>query len=451
MVLPRRAGLQSKCGPKHLQKLVPKRRQQQLPPRLRSTRSQKILQEHVNEVRRAVRQGVWAGCATTVYHKGHAVLRRSYGQADLERRTRFDHDSICRIYCMTKSYTLFTAMLLSDEGILDLDAEVATYLPSLQKMMVQAEGAQSATPAKTAMLVRHLATHSAGFSYQADFNFPPEDAQRRYRHLVRAVAQGRITRLDRYVDELAKVPLCFEPGQRYEYGHSIDVLGRVLEVVTGRSLGDLLREKLFQPLGMQDTDFLVPQEKLHRLSGVYGNAKTWGHLYGDRQGVVPVVSKPGLVRLDGSAPAESAWSHDQVSILSGGGFLGHNCGGLVSTARDTEAFVQMLLAGGRLQDGRQLVRPSTLAKMERNQLVGPLKPEDPSTRWCMLGDMIKDSRSLYYQMGGAAGTYWQIDRKREMGIVFFAQQVDGEDWDKLGFNEARAEVDAAMREILDGR
>jgi len=245
---------------------------------------------------------------------------------------------------MTKSYTQLLAMILSDEGSLDLDAAVSDFIPSMKRMMVQADGAQKAMPAKTTMLVRHLTTHSAGFSYQADFNFPPDDTQYRYRHLVDAIFTGRISSLEKYVDELAKVPLCFEPGERYEYSHCIDVLGRVLEVVSGKSLRELLRERIFQPLGMHDTDFCVPQQKLQRLSGMYGNAKTWGHLYGDHKDKVPVVSKDGLLRLDGHSPQQSAWSESQVRVISGGGFLGHNCGGLVSTARDTEAFVRMLLA-----------------------------------------------------------------------------------------------------------
>jgi len=352
---------------------------------------------------------------------------------------------------MTKSYTQLLAMILSDEGALDLEAAVSDFIPSMKRMLVQTDGATKASPARTTMLVRHLTTHTAGFSYQADFNFPPDATQYRYRHLVDAVFTGRISSLEKYVDELAKVPLCFEPGERYEYSHCIDVLGRVLEVASGSSLRDLLRERIFLPLGMHDTDFCVPRQKLQRLSGMYGNATTWGRLYGDRKDKVPVVSKSGLLRLDGSSPQQSAWSEGKVAVYSGGGFLGHNCGGLVSTTRDTEAFVQMLLSGGHCPDGSVLIRRKLLATLEVNKLTGPLKPKDGSCRWCILGDMIKHGDSLHYQMGGAAGTYWLVDRKRDLGIVFFTQQVDGEDWDKFGFKDAQADIDQVMRTIIDGR
>mmetsp|Transcript_72304 Transcript_72304/g.212198 ORF Transcript_72304/g.212198 Transcript_72304/m.212198 type:complete len:515 (+) Transcript_72304:69-1613(+) len=424
--------------------------------RLLGAFGKRVLQEHEAIMRRAVRRGVYAGCASTVIHRGEAVFQKGFGCGDLEKGKAFRHDTICRIYCQTKSYTIFVANVLADRGLLDLDAPVSRYIPSMKQMTVlgSSDGGP-ARPARTTMLVRHLLSHAAGFSYQADFNFPPEGAQRRYEELSSGVEGGRIRSLEQYVDELAKLPLCYEPGDRYEYGHSIDVLGRVMEVACGQDLRTVMQEELFKPLGMVDTDFHVSQSKLERLGGLYGNATTWGHLYGAKvkRGMVPVASKPGLLRIDGVQARESAWCKDRVRVLSGGGFLGHNRGGLVSTARDTEAFVRMLLRRGLAPDGTRLVSSSTLARMEKNQLVGEWRPpsssENAGSRWCMLGDMIRDSVSVYYQQGGAAGNYWLLDRRRDLAIIFFSQQVDGEDWNELGFDESKADISQAMKTILD--
>lgn len=226
------------------------------------------------------------------------------------------------------------------------------------------------------MRVRHLLLHTAGFSYGIDFGFPPSDLQRRYMGVVEGVEEGRLRSLAAFVDELAEVPLCFEPGMRYEYGYSTDVLGRVLEVVAGGNLEEVLRKRLFDPLGMADTRFSVAPENLSRLAAIYGNAVTWGHLHAKKVGAVPTVSKPGLVRIDGNLPEESAWARGHVRVFSGGGLLGYNRGGLVSTAQDTEAFVRMLLDGGLAPDGTRLLRRQSLAQMERNQLVGAAHAAD---------------------------------------------------------------------------
>jgi len=397
-------------------------------------------------MRQATRTGELAGCAGVVLHRGSAVFRRAFGYADLEHKVPFKHDTICRIYCMTKAYVNFVAMILAEEGLLDLDAPAARYVPSLQRMKVLTADGQAPAPAKKVMTVRHLLTHMAGFSYGADFGYPSNELQKRYAGIVEGVESGRLSSLAAFVDELAAVPLVLEPGTRYEYGYSTDVLGRVMEVASGQSLDALLRDRLFQPLGMHDTAFGVPAEKLPRLGAVYGNAATWGHLYGKAPGAVPAASKPGLVRLDGGAAEESAWAAQRVKVFSGGGLLGHNRGGLVSTTDDTVAFVRMLLAQGKAPNGKQLLRRSTIAAMERNVLVGPWRdPERRDVRWCLVGDMIKDKRSLYFQQGGAGGNYWQIDRKRDLAVVLFMQQVDGEDWK----NPEHSDVDKVFRKIVD--
>jgi len=266
---------------------------------------------------------------------------------------------------------------------------------------------------------------------------------------VEGVERGRIRSLAAFVDAVAKVPLIFEPGERYEYSYCTDVLGRVLEVASNRSLDRLLQEKLFGPLGMSDTGFSVPAEKQSRLAAIYGNAITWAHLNAGKANAVPVTTKPGLVRLDGLVPEASAWAQGCVRVCSGGGLVGHNRGGLVSTARDTEAFVRMLLNDGIAPDGQRLLSKKMLAQMERNMLVGNLRSSD-GARWCLLGDMVDEDSRGSFQQGGAAGNYWLVDRKRQIAVIVFMQQVDGEDWSTLGFDSDKAELDKVMKDFCSG-
>lgn len=407
-----------------------------------------MLAEHAAAMQKAVRVGALSGIAATVIHKGQVVYQRGFGFADLENKVPFRHDTICRVYCMTKAYMNFTAMMLVDEGVLSVEDPVSKYLPSMRRLRVEPADGKSYTLANGDLRVWHLLTHTAGFSYGIDFNYPPDDLQKRYASVVEGVERGRLRSLAAFVDALAKIPLCFQPGERYEYGYSTDVLGRVMEVATGKKLDSLLKERLFEPLGMTDTSFSVPEHKQGQLSAIYGNAKTWGHLHARCELAVPITSKPGLVRLESLEAAESAWAEGQVDVFSGGGLLGHNRGGLVSTVKDTEAFLRMLLARGRTPSGEPLLRQATLARMEKNQLVGPWKAA-PGTRWCLLGDMKKDSQSLYIQQGGAAGNYWTLDRKRDLAIACFMQQVDGDDWEDTSVDPSKADLDEVMKEVVD--
>lgn len=408
-----------------------------------------LLRKHIRDMRRAVKEGVYAGLSDIAFHRGRVVFRRSWGHADLEHGTRFDTNTLCRVYCLGKSYTNFVTMMLVEEGLLKLQDPVGKYIPSMLRPMLQGEGSECPPrPAKKVMRVWHLVTHSAGYTYPSDFNYPPNEKQLRYCDLVKGVEQGRIRSLAAWVDELAKVPLIFEPGTRYEYSYCSDVLGRVLEVASGQDLATLFEEKLFRPLGMVDTSFGVPESKFDRLGAVYGSAEVWGNIYGKgtSQFPAPVVSKPGewLVRLDGNEPKESAWAERAVKIYSGGGFVGVNRGGLVSTAEDTLAYCRMLLNGGRTPDGRRLIKPSTLKFMTKNLLVGKWKPDNDNSRWCILGDMVKYNGVLYFQQGGAGGTYWILDKKNDLAVIVFMQQVDGEQWNVLGYDEHTADLEKCM-------
>eukprot|EP00446_Apocalathium_sp_SHHI-4_P033404 CAMPEP_0177230318 /NCGR_PEP_ID=MMETSP0367-20130122/42161_1 /TAXON_ID=447022 ORGANISM="Scrippsiella hangoei-like, Strain SHHI-4" /NCGR_SAMPLE_ID=MMETSP0367 /ASSEMBLY_ACC=CAM_ASM_000362 /LENGTH=442 /DNA_ID=CAMNT_0018680761 /DNA_START=87 /DNA_END=1413 /DNA_ORIENTATION=+ len=413
-------------------------------PKLRAGQ-RRLFDLHVKALQKAVRKGIVAGIAGTAIYKGKTIYRRAFGLADLERRTPFRHDTICRIYCSSKPVIGFAAMMMCEQGSLDLDAPVHKYIPSFKKLKVQAlEAGAAPVAAKKTMTVRHLLLHTGGLGYGADFGFPPEEKQKRYEGVVEGVEIGKIQSLAAFVDEVAKVPLYFQPGERYEYSYSTDILGRVLEVASGQTLDKLLKEKIFAPLGMKDTSFFVPAQGLSRLAGIYGNATTWEHLHERKPRAKKIASGPGLLRIDGTKPEESHWAQRRVKVYAGGGSIGHCRGGLVSTAADTEAWVRMLLAGGMSPSGDRLVSKQTLAELERNQLTGEMRI--PGTRWCLLGDLIPDGG---FQQGGAAGNYWLIDRKRDIAMIIMMQQVDGEDWEDYGIDPYHADLDKVLRQLAD--
>jgi CubicO group peptidase (beta-lactamase class C family) len=238
---------------------------------------------------------------------------------------------------------------------------------------------------------------------------------------------GTIRNLKRFVDVLAKIPLCQHPGSAYEYGLSFDVLGRVLEVITGKSLDVCLKERVFVPLGMQDTFWGVPRKETHRMAACYAGKDMFQKLYGKK--VKPLGRpKTNLFRIDGCSAADSNWVEGKhCRVLAGGGFMGYLHGGLVSTAADTGKFVRMLLNRGVMDNGKRLLKTSTVAAMEKNRL----KKNEDGDRVCFLGNIgtFREGGDDV-GMGGAACTYWNIDRKDETATVYFTQHLDMPDTGK---------------------
>merc|ERR1719433_1283945 len=235
------------------------------------------------------------------------------------------------------------------------------------------------------MRMSHLLTHTSGLCYGTGFGDEPKDAtEESYSQLVEDADCGRID-LAEFTTRLAKIPLRFHPGDKYAYGFSTDVLGRVLEVITGQTLEACLHQRLFAPLGMRDTSFSVPSEKLDRFAACYGSAATWGNLYGELPGRVPCASRPGLVRLDGDRVEDSAWCKGrECKVLSGGGIMGQFQGGLVSTVADTYQFVRMLARRGVASNGQRLLKEETVTAMEADRKETGLAAE---ARRNLLGDV----------------------------------------------------------------
>ncbi|WP_053711481.1 serine hydrolase domain-containing protein [Streptomyces sp. NRRL B-3648] len=279
------------------------------------------------------------GCLVSVARGGRVAHLTAYGLRDVAAGLPVEADTLWRIYSMTKPVTAVAVLLLAEEGRLSLDDPLERHLPAFAgpRVYVAGSGAGVRTrPAAGPVLIRHLLTHTAGLTF-GFYHRHPVDALYREAGLEYSVPPGK--GLAQTVELYARLPLQFDPGTRWNYSVASNVLGRVIEVVSGQPLDAFFGERILRPLGMTDTGFHLTPGQAPRLAELYGETDTGG--------IEPV---PGL-------PV-----HERPRFLSGSG-------GLVSSAHDFHRFMELLRRGGEL-DGVRLLAPRTLALMTRNQLPG---------------------------------------------------------------------------------
>jgi len=403
-------------------------------------------------MQKMVKLGVLPGCASVVFRKGVVAHAGKWGYADVERRTKFDFDTQCRMFCTTKSFVGFATMRLAEQGLLTVEDRLDKWLPQFAGARVHTIGSARAVAAKQPIRLKHLLSHTSGISYPPD---PGEDTECeehvQYRKLQAAVQRNSIGSLKVFVDKLAKIPLLCHPGEKYYYGYSYDVLARVLEVVYHKPLDKCLNELIFEPLGMSQTGWALQDSQLSHASCCYCSTTTWGHVWGDVDGAVPSAPRNGLVKLDGSQASDCHWYEgSQCGVLSGGGFMGYLHGGLLSTVRDTAKFLVMLLNYGVTENGVRLLRESSVKAMERNRLT---KAVGGTNRVCYLGNIGAFRQGgNEFGMGGAACTYWSIDRAEDVATVWFAQHVDLPDVSEVeGVDPAKADLWALLHTLVSAK
>ncbi|MFD4570953.1 serine hydrolase domain-containing protein [Streptomyces sp. NPDC058417] len=286
-----------------------------------------------------VDEGRLPGFLVSVARGGRVAHLTAHGRRDVAADLPVEPDTLWRIYSMTKPVTSVAALMLVEEGLLSLDDPVAAHLPAFADQRVHdgGEGPGPRTrPVRQPVLIRHLMTHTAGLTF-AFYHCHPVDALYREAGLESAVLPG--STLAETVEAYAKLPLQFEPGTEWNYSVATNVLGRVIEVVSGRPLDEFLAERIFRPLGMPDAGFQVSPEQAGRLAELYGDT--------DDGRIEPI---PGLPL------------HGRPRFLSGSG-------GMVASAYDVHRFAECLRLGGAL-DGVRLLKPQTVALMTRNHLPG---------------------------------------------------------------------------------
>ena len=347
-----------------------------------------------------------AGCVTLVAHKGVVVHRSVQGLKDIASGEALDHDTIFRIYSMTKPVTAVAMMLLYDQGLWSPDDAVADHLPECADVKVLADDGSLVAPERPPSLL-DLLTHTMGLGYGFDPNDPVDAA-----YLAAGVwTQPNLAKMSAAV---ASCPLAFQPGTRWRYSMSMDVQGAIIEKLSGQSLPDFMRERIFKPLGMVDTDFYVPPEKMSRLATLYRMSKTKG---------LTAVDQPMMNRDPSRIPA-----------IAGGG------GGLFSTAADYGRFAQMLLNRGSLE-GVTILESASVDLMTANHIsdeimaggygVG-LQQIRPGYGQGFNGSVFCDPAAAgsqvgkgTYQWDGAAGTWFWVDPVNQLAFVGLIQRMEG--------------------------
>ncbi len=352
-----------------------------------------------------VARHVVPGAVLLIARHGKIAYEQAVGQRDpqaaptIAQNPPMERNDIFRIYSMSKPITVVAALMLLEQGRIALDDPVSKYLPQfapVQVAVVDPNGqVMHLVPPEHPMTVQDLMRHTAGLTYGFFGDTPVKKA-----YLAANLFQGDFNNAT-FVDRLAKLPLAYQPGTTWDYSHSIDVLGRVVEVVSGKSLYEFEKENLLDPLGMTDTAFDVTDpSKQARIAEPFQDDRSFG--------------------TDATMNDPRKPQHWQ----SGGG-------GMVSTAEDYARFLQMLLSGGTLDDHRYL-GPQTVAYMTADQL-GSVKPGPyylPGPGYGFgLGVAVRVDKGVApfpgdvgdWYWGGVGGTYMWVDPARDMLVVFMIQ------------------------------
>ena len=384
----------------------------------RLERIRPVMQNYVDD-------GRIPGFLTIVARHGKIVHFETIGRRDIENNKPIEADTIFRIHSMSKPITSVAVMMLYEEGHFQLDTPVSKFIPEFENMKVYNEDQTEILDAKKAVTIKHLLTHTAGLIY----DWGNESLDKRYQE-ANLFQPG--TPLGDTIKKLGEIPLAHEPGEKWTYGVSTDVLGYLVEVVSGMPFEEFLQTRLFELLGMVDTAFSVPVEKLDRFAAVYeltthkgmkggkdkekkmddGKDKEKG-MKGDKK------EKMKLKRVDKDPRLASG----EIRFFPGGG------GGLVSSASDYMRFCQMLLNGGEL-DGVRILKRETVERMHYPHHDG----------WFGLGFSVvndktskdtdaKESKGTpesvgSYSWGGAAGTLFWIDPEKELIGLLMTQVSD---------------------------
>lgn len=345
-----------------------------------------------------------AGVVTLVARQGKVVHFSAVGQRDVENAQSMSYDTIFRIASMTKPIASVALMMLYEEGYFQLRDPISKWLPEFESMQVavpappeeRIASRYKLVPANRPITVQHVLTHTAGLAntYRGltQTDFQAFAAKRKPTDTVADMVGG-----------LAQLPLNFHPGDRWEYGRATDVVGRLVEVMSGQSLNKFLQERIFDPLKMVDTHFYLPASKLNRFAALYGP------------------DDDGSIRLTEAPTEDSRFVKEPHVYFSG-------AGGLVSTARDYFRFHQMMLNGGYL-DGVRLLSRKTVELMTTNHtgnygiwLAGP--GYGFGLGYAIVNDLgpsaTPRSEGSYY-WGGAFGTIFWVDPSEELIAIMMTQ------------------------------
>jgi len=347
------------------------------------------------------------GASLLLLRHGKVVLDKVYGKADRDLGTALKTDSLFRIYSMTKPVTGVALMILFEQGKWHFDDPVTKFIPEFNSLRVfkavRPDGTLETEPLSRPPTMRELVTHAAGFAYGLDESSPVEIAYHKADFM-------RARNTDEAIARIAALPLFDQPGQHWHYSAAADIQGYIIERLSGQTLADFMQTHIFGPLGMRDTAFYVPPDKMRRFVGMK-------QIDAKRQ---VLVEPNSILNFDYSRPPK---------VASGGA-------GLVSTLYDYARFAQMLVNGGEL-DGVRILSPATVRLIDSNQLSDEIraKPEAFSARTGVgfgvdVGVTLDTAKAGtlgglgIFGWGGAAGTNFWVDPSNDVVVVSMMQVLD---------------------------
>ena len=363
-------------------------------------------------LQRIIDQGKVAGAGGMIVRRGEEAYCASFGMRNLEQKAPLENDAIYRIWSMTKTFTIAAAMTLYEKALFRLHQPIADFLPAYKDVKVaesDERGIIKLVPARRPITFEHLFTMTSGIPYPGDSSYTARLMAEVTKKSHSEGKKGKPWNTARMIDEAAKAPLCFHPGEQWMYGFSHDVLGRLIEVISGKTLGEYLSETIFTPLGLKDTAFFVSQEKQNRVVTPYS------------------LDPKGLEEI--KAAEDDQASPNPPAFESGGG-------GLCSTMADCARYAQMLLNNGKLENERILSR-KTIELIRTNHCDFSILNPSFFPHMCGYGyglgvrTMVDTARAgLNGSVGewawdGYMGTYYLVDPTEEMTALFFIQLVSG--------------------------
>jgi CubicO group peptidase (beta-lactamase class C family) len=363
-------------------------------------------------------KGLIKGINTMILRRGQVVHAESFGWRDQEANLPMQADTIFRFYSMTKPIICTALMTLYEEGRFLLTDPVAKYIPAFGSVKVMNKDG-TLSELSSIMTVRDLMAHTSGLTYDFLEDYPVAELYRE----AKLMNDGSRT-LEAIIDELAKLPLAFQPGTSWHYSLGIDVAAHLIQIISGQALGEFLKERLFTPLGMEDTAFAVPAEKKQRLSAMYGLPD----LFGPDQ----TFSKLFQAWTEGyneRIDVSGSYPDDQPDTFARGGI------GLYGTIGDYARFAQMLLSG-KTAEGERILSRKTLELMHSNHIPAALLPytlggmPNPGYGFGLGSRVALDPAAAgvlgsvgEFGWAGAAKTYYWVDPREEMVGLYMCQSM----------------------------
>lgn len=348
-----------------------------------------------------------SGASTTVVKDGKIVFRKEYGYADIEKGKKMKKDTIFRLFSLTKPITAAAAMILFERGLIDLESPVKNYINGYDNMYVIKDGEY--IPANSDITLHHLLNMTAGMVYGGDWCESGAEMQKLFDELKARMADGEEITTQQIAELLATKPLMFHPGDSWTYGTCADVMGAVIEKVSGMKFSEFLRKEIFEPIEMNDTGFYIPCEKYDRLAQIY--------YHDESDGKLKVFNDLHLLLTDYKKPP---------AFESGGA-------GLVSTLDDYIKFTSMLLGKGEY-NGKRILGRKTVEYMTQNQMTDWQMPAlyYGATKGYGYGNymrVLKDKAAASangslgeYGWDGWTGDYVTISPEDNMIFLYFIQR-----------------------------